>query len=141
MHGVYEDVRRALRLMARNRITSLAVFLSLALGIGVSTATFGMVNYVLLQQLPVQETHRVVRVTFASPESAVGEFSYPDFADQLLQDRDAIERLFGNLVNWGGGLTTLPAWVRTHRRVHRWVQAKLVLAGLKRGCEITTCVA
>src|SRR6516164_4623800 len=81
MHGVYEDVRRALRLMARNRITSLAVFLSLALGIGVSTATFGMVNYVLLQQLPVQETHRVVRVTFASPESAVGEFSYPDFAD------------------------------------------------------------
>jgi hypothetical protein len=69
------------------------------------------------------------------------ENPYPDFADQLLQDRDAIERLFGNLVNWGGGLTTLPAWVRTHRRVHRWVQAKLVLAGLKRGCEITTCVA
>ena len=28
-------------------------------------------------------------------------------------------------------LTCLPPWVRTHRRVHRWVQAKLVLTALK----------
>jgi Transposase DDE domain len=69
------------------------------------------------------------------------ENPFPAFADQLLHDRAAIERAFGNLVNWGGGLTCLPAWVRTHRRVHRWVQAKLVLAALKRSSEITTCVA
>jgi hypothetical protein len=60
------------------------------------------------------------------------ENPFPAFADQLLADRAAIEREFGNWVNWGGGLTGLPAWVRTHRRVHRWVQAKLVLTALKR---------
>jgi hypothetical protein len=56
----------------------------------------------------------------------------PAFADQLLQDRNQIERYFAHATNWGGGLTCLPAWARTHRRVHRWVQAKLVLTALKR---------
>jgi hypothetical protein len=59
---------------------------------------------------------------------------------QLLQDRAAIERYFGNATNWGGGLTHLPAWVRTHRRVHRWVQAKLTLSQLKRANKNTTYV-
>jgi hypothetical protein len=69
------------------------------------------------------------------------ENPFPDFADGLLHDRDLVERTYGNLVNWGGGLTTLPAWVRTHRRVHRWVQAKFVLAALKRRPELTTYIA
>ncbi len=70
---------------------------------------------------------------------ALTENPYPAFAERLLQDRAEIERHFGNLVNWGGGLSSLPAWVRTHRRVRRWVQAKLVLTALKRSDEITTC--
>jgi hypothetical protein len=69
------------------------------------------------------------------------ENPFPHFADQLLRDRAAIERAFGNWVNRGGGLTALPPWVRTHRRVHRWVQAKLVLAALKRPRETPTCAA
>ena len=81
IHGIYEDLRRAWRLMAGNRAISTAVFLSLALGIGVSTATFGMVNYALFQQLPVRQSNRVLRVASASPEGPLGEFSYPDFAD------------------------------------------------------------
>jgi hypothetical protein len=69
------------------------------------------------------------------------ENPFPRFADQLLHDRDEIERRFGQLVNWGGGLTCLPAWVRTYRRVRRWVQAKLVLTALKRSIETMTCAA
>jgi DDE family transposase len=69
------------------------------------------------------------------------ESPFPVFAEQLLQDRAEIERRFGNLVNWGGGLTCLPAWVRTHRRVRRWVQAKLVLAALKRHAQLRSCAA
>ena len=56
----------------------------------------------------------------------------PDFGRQLLNYREAIERYFGNLTSWGGGLTHLPPWVRTYRRVRRWVQAKLIINGLKR---------
>jgi hypothetical protein len=69
------------------------------------------------------------------------EHPFPTCAEELLKDRNMIERPFANLTNWGGGLSCLPAWVRTHRRVHRWVQAKLVLTALKRAINTTTCVA
>lgn len=72
---------------------------------------------------------------------ALTENPFAAFGKRLLQDRDTIERRFAQLTNWGGGLTSLPAWVRTHRRVHRWVQAKLVLTALKRSRHITTYVA
>lgn len=65
----------------------------------------------------------------------------PRFGEQLLRDRAEIERQFGAAVSWGGGLSGLPAWVRTHRRVRRWVQAKLVLTALKRRLPETTCAA
>ena len=69
------------------------------------------------------------------------ENPYPAFGERLLADRSEIERRFGHLSNWGGGLNGLPAWVRTHRRVHRWVQAKLVLTALKRNLPSTTCAS
>jgi hypothetical protein len=72
---------------------------------------------------------------------ALTEGPFRAFGQQLLVDRAEVERRFGNLTNWGGGLTCLPAWVRTHRRVRRWVQAKLVLTRLKREARITTCAA
>ena len=65
----------------------------------------------------------------------------PAFGEQLLEDRSAIERRFAHMTNWGGSMTCLPPWVRTHRRVHRWVQAKLVLTALKRLHHIKTYVA
>lgn len=61
----------------------------------------------------------------------------PEFARDLMLLRETIERSFANLTNWGGGLTHLPPWVRTHRRVHRWVQAKLILNAIKRSSPRT----
>jgi len=69
------------------------------------------------------------------------ENPFPAFAEGLLHDRAAIERVFGRWVSWGGGLSPLPAWVRTHRRVRRWVQAKLVLNTLKRQLPTRTYAA
>jgi hypothetical protein len=65
----------------------------------------------------------------------------PHFGEQLLRDRCPIERAFGGLVNWGGALTGLPAWMRRHARMHRLVQGKLVLTALKLQLGITTCAA
>lgn len=72
--------------------------------------------------------------------TAILENPSPEFGNDLMRQRDEIERFFGNLSNWGGGLTHLPAWVRTHRRVHRWVQAKLILNALKPSRYQTTYV-
>jgi hypothetical protein len=49
------------------------------------------------------------------------------FGAQLYRQRPQIERDFGNLVSFGGGLTTLPAWVRRIWRVRSWVHAKLLI--------------
>jgi len=49
------------------------------------------------------------------------------FGKALSGFRRQIEREFGNLVSFGGGLTCLPAWVRRFPRVRNWVQAKLLV--------------
>lgn len=53
------------------------------------------------------------------------------FGAALLAVRQAIERRFGNLTGFGGGLAPLPAWVRRSHRVGRWVQAKLLINGAR----------
>jgi hypothetical protein len=69
------------------------------------------------------------------------ENPHPTFAQQLLRDRDGIERRFAHLTNWGGGLSSLPAWVRTYARVRLWVQAKLILVALKKSATTMTYAA
>ena len=53
--------------------------------------------------------------------------SHGDIAAQFTKLRDTAERAFAHLCGRGGGLTSLPPWVRTMPRVRAWVLAKLVL--------------
>ncbi len=57
------------------------------------------------------------------------------FGRQLYALRENIERDLGHLCNFGGGLQSLPSWVRRPHRVVRWVIAKLIILAL-RGCQI-----
>ena len=45
----------------------------------------------------------------------------------LLQSRNIIETMFGQLTNLGCGLSPLPNWVRTQFRVEMWVRAKIII--------------
>jgi hypothetical protein len=49
------------------------------------------------------------------------------FGKNLYRFRRQIERDFGNLVSFGGGLASLPAWVRRFPRVRNWVHTKLLI--------------
>lgn len=49
------------------------------------------------------------------------------FGQSLVESRKGIERMFGNLTCFNGGLKPLPHWVRTLFRVRLWVQAKMIL--------------
>ena len=63
------------------------------------------------------------------------ESDTPDsFGKQLYAQRGDIERDFGHLCSFGGGLQGLPSWVRHPRRVARWVIAKLIICGV-RDCQ------
>lgn len=72
---------------------------------------------------------------------ALLENPQPRFGEGLLRLREQIERFYGRLTSWGGGLTHLPPWARTHQRVHRWVQAKLVLTAIRQRIRQRTSVA
>lgn len=49
------------------------------------------------------------------------------FGRTLMRQRWGIERFFGTLCGLPGGLSCLPAWVRSWRRVWNWVAAKLII--------------
>jgi predicted permease len=101
-----QDVRYALRMMAKNRVfTSLAV-LSLALGIGANTAIFSFMDSILLRSLPVPDPQDLVMLSWRTPRQTFhgsnrhdesyadpsgyvgGIFSYPAF--ELLRKSDAV---------------------------------------------------
>jgi hypothetical protein len=50
-----------------------------------------------------------------------------DFSKALLHARGEIERRFGTLSSFAGGLAPLPAWVRRLHRVRTWVWNKLLI--------------
>jgi IS5 family transposase len=54
-----------------------------------------------------------------------------DFGLRLYQQRGQIERDFGNLVSFGGGLQGLPAWVRRIWRVRAWIYGKLLINAVR----------
>ena len=66
------------------------------------------------------------------------EQSMSGFGPALFRQRKRIERFFSSLTAAGGGLTCLPAWVRTLPRVEMWVQAKLILHQIRQDLRVRT---
>src|ERR1700716_3176290 len=59
---ILQDVRYALRTLRRSPGVAVVVVLTLALGIGPTTAVYSVVEGVLLRPLPYRDAGRVVRV-------------------------------------------------------------------------------
>jgi len=66
------DVRTAFRGFGRTPGPTIVIVLTLALGIGATTAIFGVVNAVLLQPLPYPNPDRLVRIVENVPSPANG---------------------------------------------------------------------
>jgi predicted permease len=75
------DLRHALRQLRRNRGFTLVAVLSLALGIGVNTGVFSVVEGVLLAPLHYFEPDRLVMVWENNPRFPRVWNSYPNFQD------------------------------------------------------------
>ena len=91
-----QDLRFAVRLLAKERWFTLAATIALALGIGMNATVFALVNSFLFQSLPYDEADRIMYV--GERDTATGRIfmvSWPDF-----QDWRATQTSFVGLGGW-----------------------------------------
>jgi predicted permease len=82
VESIAKDLRFALRMLRKNPGFSAIAVLALALGIGVNTSVFTLVNAVLLRPLPFPHPEQLVRMWDSFGKSGnAGPISYPNFAD------------------------------------------------------------
>jgi putative ABC transport system permease protein len=82
MTSVYQDVRYSLRMLLKHKGFTLVSTLTLALGIGINTAMFSMLNTFLFGSLPYPQSERLVRIWRTSLISQSWPHSAANFFDQ-----------------------------------------------------------
>jgi len=83
LEGLARDTRHAIRMVRTKPGFSLAVLLSLALGIGANTAIFSVLNAVLIRPLP-----------YPGPERLVGVFNRIAIQGQVFEDAELSARMY-----------------------------------------------
>jgi predicted permease len=95
LETLINDLRYAIRLLWKSPIFTLAVMLSLALGIGANTAIFSLINAVMWRTLPVKDPETLVLLTHSRGTTFTGGFTYQQYRIMRQQS---------------GGFTELAAW-------------------------------
>ena len=104
MDNWLRDLRHSIRLLVRQPGFALTAILTLALGIGATTAIFSVVNAIVLRPLPLGEPERIMAVTRFLPRTGArpANLSGPDFYDLRAQNRS-----FQALAYYTGGETSV----------------------------------
>src|SRR3984885_12645122 len=91
LDDLWRDLRYAVRTMGRSPLFVLLVVLTLALGLGAPTTVFTVINTLILNPLPIENSSELVAVTAADAGSKMGApkpVSYADLKDY--QDRNQV---------------------------------------------------
>jgi putative ABC transport system permease protein len=84
-------MRLALRSLAKSPGFAAVSIVTLALGIGLNTSMFTLMNRLLLQPLPYPDKDRLVRVHSTTPQSQESNHTAPDTLDLMREARDFID--------------------------------------------------
>ncbi|HSE19428.1 MAG TPA: ABC transporter permease [Pyrinomonadaceae bacterium] len=92
--GVLQDLRYARRILRKYPAFSLAIVVTVALGVAANATIFGVINAVLLEPLPYKDPNRLVRLSETNLKQSQAEspVSVPNFQDWQ-QQQSAFEQL------------------------------------------------
>ncbi len=76
MDSLFQDLKYTIRIFARQPGFTSLVILILALGIGINTAIFSIVNAVILRPLPFPDSHRLVQIKKDLPQYGINPLIY-----------------------------------------------------------------
>lgn len=102
------DIRFALRQVVKSPGFTITAALTLALGIGVNTAVFSVVDAVLLKPLPYRNSDRLVMIAEQAPKERVPAFdTYREF-DEWSRYSHSFEKLAG--ATWARNAGAILSW-------------------------------
>src|SRR5438552_8952685 len=80
-----QELRYAVRMLLKNPGFTAVAVLTLALGIGASTAIFSLVNGIVLRPLPFPNPDRIMFISETNGRQATISVSWPNFLDWRAQ--------------------------------------------------------
>lgn len=87
MNQLSQDLRYAVRMLAKAPAFTIVAILTLALGIGANTALFSVINSVLLAPLPFPQADRLMALFSKRIAFDTASISYPNFLDWQRNNR------------------------------------------------------
>jgi putative ABC transport system permease protein len=105
MQTLWQDVRYGLRMLGKNPGLTVVAVLTLALGVGATTAIFSAVYGVLLRPLPYSDSNRIMAVfeiTSKGRPSRIADPNFDDFRDQS-RSFQAIAKYNESMASVSGG--------------------------------------
>lgn len=112
--SIFQDLRYAARALRRSPAFTTVAVLSLAMGIGVNTAMFSVINTVLLRSVPYPQPSQLMRV---ARQISRGDANIPEY-----QFWKVHSRLFASIAGYQGGGERRLTW-GTNRE---WVSSMVV---------------
>jgi putative ABC transport system permease protein len=97
------DFKFAIRQLAKAPGFTAIALITLALGIGLNTSMFSLMNLLILKPLPYPQTEHLVRIHRTNPQSQSGDHSATDYIELVRETSDFVQ--LATYRGWGYTLT------------------------------------